>query len=85
MINLFSNQTQRMCAQLDDSQVGIFLSYWFRYNKPCRLTIIPSKQSPGLVGICFTVKHDDYPTLEFMKDAVSKTGARLWDITEKNE
>ena len=81
--NLFSNQPQRMCAQVDDSQIGLFLSYWFRYNKPCELKLVPSKRSPGLIGVCFTVKWDDYPTLEFMKDACAKTGARLWDLTEK--
>lgn len=80
---MFNNDPQRMCAQVDDSMVGVFLSYWFRYNKPCRLSLVPSTKSPGLIGICFTVKYDDYPTLEFMKDACAKTGARLWDITNK--
>lgn len=79
--NLFP--PQRMCAQIDDSMIGQFLSYWFSYNKPCRLTIIPSEKSPGLVGICFTVRDDDYPTLEFMQKACAKTGARLWNLTDK--
>ena len=80
---MFNNDPQRMCAQVDDSMVGVFLSYWFRYNKPCRLSLVPSTKSPSLIGICFTVKYDDYPTLEFIKDACAKTGARLWDITNK--
>lgn len=76
---------QRMCAQMDDTLVAQFLSYWFTCQKPCRLTIVPSKESERLVGICFTVKNDDYKTLEFMKTAVAKTGARLWNLTEEYE
>lgn len=79
------NQPIRICAQVDDSQVGIFLSYWFRYDKPCRLTLVPSEKSSGLIGICFTVKSDDYPTLEFMNHACKKTGANLWDLTNKQK
>ena len=74
---------QRMCAQLDDTLIGQFLSYWIMYNKPCPLTITPSKKSPSLIGVCFTVRNDDYESMEFMKTAVVKTGARLWNLTEK--
>lgn len=76
---------QRMCAQLDDSLIGQFLSYWVMYNKPCPLTITPSKKSPSLIGVCFTVRNDDYETLEFMQTACAKTGARLWNLTEEKE
>lgn len=76
---------QRMCAQLDDSLVAQFLGYWMMYNKPCSLTIHKAKENPSLVGICFTVSHDDRETLEFMTTAVSKTGARLWNLTEEKE
>ena len=67
---------QRMCAQLDDSLIGQFLSYW---------TITPSKKQPSLIGVCFTVRNDDYETMEFMQTACAKTGARLWNLTEEKE
>lgn len=76
---------QRMCAQLDDSLIAQFLSYWVMYNKPCKLTIVPSEKSPSLIGVCFTVRNDDYHTMEFMKTACAKTGARLWNLTEEKE
>lgn len=76
---------QRMCAQLDDSLIAQFISYWVMYNKPCILTITPSEKMPSLVGVCFTVRNDDYQTLEFMKTACAKTGARLWNLTEQKE
>ena len=76
---------QRMCAQLDDSLIAQFLSYWLMYNKPCELTFVPSKKSPSLVGICFTVRNDDRDTLEFMVTASSKTGAKLHNLTELKE
>ena len=74
---------QRMCAQVDESMLMQFISYWVMYNKPCKLTFVPSKQSPALTGICFTVRNDDRETLEFMTTAVSKTGAKLWNLTEE--
>ena len=76
---------QRMCAQIDDSLIAQFLSYWVMYNKPCKLTIVPSAKMPALVGVCFTVRNDDYDTLEFMKTACAKTGAKLWNLTEEKE
>ena len=78
-------QPKRVCAQVDDSLIVQFLGYWVNFGKPCQLTIVPSEKQPGLVGICFTVRDDDYATLEFMEKAVSKTGARLWDLTKKEE
>lgn len=78
-------QPKRMCAQIDDSLIVQFLGYWVNYGKPCRLTIVPSEKMQGIVGICFTVRDDDYATLEFMEKAVSKTGAKLWDLTKNEE
>ena len=75
---------QRMCAQLDDSLIAQFIGYWVMYNKPCALSIVPGK-TPSLVGICFTLRNDDYQTMEFMKTACTKTGARLWNLTEEKE
>lgn len=76
---------QRMCVQLDDSLIAQFLSYWVIHGKPCKLSIVPSEKVPSLVGVCFTVRNDDYRTMEFMKTACAKTGARLWNLTEKKE
>ena len=76
---------QRMCAQVDDSLIGQFIGYWVNFNKPCELTFVPSKKSTSLVGICFTVRNDDYDTLEFMQHACAKTGAKLWNLTEEKE
>ena len=76
---------QRMCAQLDDSLIAQFLGYWLMYNKPCKLTIVGSEKSPALVGVCFTVRNDDYRTMEFMQTACAKTGAKLWNLTEEKE
>ena len=67
---------------MDDSLIAQFLGYWVNYGKPCALTIIPSEKSPALIGVCFTVKDDDYNTQDFMKTAVAKTGAKLWNITK---
>lgn len=76
---------QRMCAQIDDSLIAQFLGYWLMCGKPCKLSIQPSEKNPTLVGIIFTVANDDYATLEFMEKACSKTGARLWNLTEEKE
>lgn len=76
---------QRMCAQVDEDQLVQFIGYWVMYNKPCVLKFIPSEKAPTLVGICFTVRNDDRATLEFMTTAVSKTGAKLWNLTEEKE
>ena len=76
---------QRMCAQVDEAQLMQFISYWVMYNKPCVLKFVPSEKAPSLVGICFTVTNDDRETLEFMTTAVSKTGAKLWNLTEEKE
>lgn len=74
-------EPQRIIAQIDDSLIAEFISYWLMFDKPCPLTITPSDKSPGLVGIGFTVS--DYKTMEFMERAVSKTGAKLWNMTKK--
>ena len=76
---------QRMCAQVDEDQLVQFIGNWVRDNKPCVLKFIPSEKAPTLVGICFTVRNDDRATLEFMTTAVSKTGAKLWNLTEEKE
>lgn len=74
---------QRMCAQLDDSLLAQFIGWWVHYGKPCPLTFRSSKKSPTLVGICFTVSPDDVDTMQFMNTAVSKTGAKLWNLTKE--
>ena len=76
---------QRMCAQVDEVELVQFLGWWVNYGKPCELTLVPSEKTKTLIGVCFPVRNDDYETLEFMKTACAKTGARLWNLTEDKE
>ena len=76
---------QRMCAQIDDSLIAQFLGYWISYGKPCSLTIHASKKSPSLVGVCFTADPEDIDTMTFMEKAVSRTGAKSWNITKEEK
>lgn len=76
---------QRMCAQLDEVNLAQFIGWWINYGKPCILTIHPSKKSPELVGICFTVDPKDVEVMSFMEKAVSNTGAKLWNITNEKK
>lgn len=74
-----------MCAQIDEANISLFLSYWLNYGKLRPLTIVPSKKSPVLIEICFTVRQDDYETLAFMENAEAKTEAKLWNLTEEKQ
>ena len=76
---------QRMCAQVDEVELVQFLGWWVNYGKPCELKLVPSEKTKTLIGVCFTVRNDDYETMEFMQTACAKTGARLWNLTEEKE
>jgi len=76
---------QRMCAKLDEANLLQFIGYWVMHGKPCPLSLYKGKDNPALVGVCFTVKNDDRETMEFMVNAVAKTGAILINLTEEKE
>ena len=76
-------EKRRMCAQIDHNLIVQLLSYWMIAGKPCELLIKPSKKSPKLLGVIFTVSPCDRQTIDFMENLQKGTGAKMWDITKE--
>lgn len=73
-------EVQKMVFVLEDHLIAHFFQIWLEQNKPLPFTIRKTK-TENLTGIVMTISN--YDELEFFEIAAVKTGAKIYNITNK--